>query len=137
MGTTLVFRRRVFRYNPSQLFRPQLWPQREKFMTARRASPRREPQPASYDGCHSRNLLRRNSLQFQIPANAASRIEKMPKRYRSRVKARLTGRATPWKDTHSAEQILGNGPPPRSPASRGLTRWAVHRKILEGLFARG
>src|SRR5271167_614898 len=56
----------------------------------------------------------------------------MPKRYRSRVEARFACCATPWNDTQGAEQIFGSGPPPRSPASPAITRWAVHRKFLEG-----
>src|SRR5580704_17783428 len=56
----------------------------------------------------------------------------MPKRNRPRVKARLTSNATPRKYTRCTKQIFRNGAPPRTPASRCLTRWTVHRKILGG-----
>jgi hypothetical protein len=101
-------------------------------MPARHASRRRQPQPASNHGCHSQNFLRGDSLQFQVAANAASRIEQMPKRYRSRVEPRFASCAAPRKDTNSTEQIFRNGPPPRSPAGHAFTRWAVHRLFLEG-----
>jgi hypothetical protein len=71
-----------------------------------------QPQPASYDGCHSRNFLWGDSLQLKIAANATSRVEEMPKRYRARVEARFTSRATPRNYTRNAEQIFGNGSPP-------------------------
>jgi hypothetical protein len=137
ISTKLVFRRRVFRRYSRQPFRRQQRPQQEKLMPAGCTSYRWKPQKTSDTSEHSRNLLRRYSLQLQVAANTTSCIQEVAKRYGPRVKAHLTNRATPWNDTHSAEQIFGNGPPPRSPASRGLTRWTVHRKILEGLFARG
>ena len=101
-------------------------------MPARHASRGRQSQQAPHHGCNSQNFLRGDSLQFQVAANAASRIEKMPKRYRSRVEARFTSRTTPRNYTHGAEQIFRNRPPSRSPASPALTRWTIHRKILAG-----
>lgn len=74
LGTELVFRRAVFCHYPCQLFRPQRRPQREKFMPARRASQRSQSQPASYSRGYSRNFPRGDPLQFQVPANATSRI---------------------------------------------------------------
>ena len=132
LPTKSVFRSAIFRGHPRQPFRPQLWPQRKKLVPARNASHSRQFQPPSQHRQHSCNFLRRDSLQLQVAADPASRIKKIPQRYGSRVKAYLTGAATPRNDTHSAEQIIGSGPPPRSPASRGLTPRAVHRKILEG-----
>jgi hypothetical protein len=131
-GTKLVFCCAFFR---RYFVCPVCWqhrPQREKFMPAWRASHGRQSQPAPHHGCNSRNFLRGDSLQLEVAANATSRIQEKPKRYGSRVKARLTSRATPREDTHGTEQIFGNGPPPRSPASPALTHWAVHRMFLEG-----
>ncbi len=128
----LVGTKSVFRRCSACPFRWQHRPQREEFMPARLASHRRQSQPASYHGCHSRNFFRGDSLQLQVAANAASRVENTPERYGSRVEARHTSRATPRNNARSAEQVFGNGPPPRSPAGPALTHWAVHRMFLEG-----
>src|SRR5580704_5509476 len=101
-------------------------------MPARHASRGGQSQPATHHGCNPQNFPCGDSLQFQVAANAASRIKEVPQRYSSRVEARLTIRTTPGNYTRGAEQIFRNGPPPRSPASPALTRWTVHRKILVG-----
>ena len=101
-------------------------------MPARHASRGRQSQQATHHGCNPQNFPRGDSLQFQIAANAASRIKEVPQRYSSRVEARLTIRTTPGNYTRGAEQIFRNGPPPRSPAGPALTRWTVHQKILAG-----
>jgi len=101
-------------------------------MPARHASRGRQAQQATNHGCNSQNFPCGDSLQFQVAANAASRVQEVPQRYGSRVEARFTSRTTPRNYTHGAEQIFRNGPPPRSPASPALTRWTVHREILAG-----
>jgi hypothetical protein len=131
-GTKLVFRGAVFRRYPGCTLCRQHGPQRKKLVPAGRASHGRQPQQAPHSGGSSGDFLRGDSLQVQVAADAASRVKKMPKRYRSRVEARLTNRATPGNDTDSAEQIFGKRPPARTPTSRSLTCWTVHRRIPEG-----
>lgn len=141
LGTKLVFRRRVFRRYFRCYFchalRCEQRPQREKLVSARSASQRRQPQQQSKHSECAGHFFPRDALQLEVAANPASRIKKIPKRYWSGVKTRLTRYATPRNDTRGAKQILWYGAPPRTPAGGSLTGRTVHRTFRRGLVARG
>lgn len=132
MGSKLVFGCCVFRTYRSCPLRRQLRSQGEKIVPAGSAAQRRQAQPPPGRGRHSGNSFGGHSLKLQVPANGAARVKEKSKRNDPRVEACFTLKAAPRNYTYRAEQIIRNRAPPRTAATRGLTRWAVHQDFGGG-----
>ena len=90
-------------------FRPPLHippPNREILMPARSTAIRGNLQPPPQKRKVRIHKLRRNPLQVLIPANRAMRPHRIAQRHFSPVKTRVAFLATPWINTHHAQNVV-------------------------------
>jgi hypothetical protein len=106
--------------------------QRKKFIPARLAAQRGNPEhPPEYRG-HSRNVLARNPLQFQVPASPAVRIKKIVQRLDPCAKSRFAPAAAPRQNSRQPKEMVLHRPTFGSPGIRDMTDRARDRAGSDG-----
>jgi len=94
----------------------------EKLMPARRASKRRQLQEPPQNSGDAFHALRRNTLQFEVAAHSAMRIEERAEWDRPRVESRLAGFAAPRQNSRKTKEIILHPSAFGAPAIRGMAQ---------------
>jgi hypothetical protein len=84
-------------------------------MAAWLAAQRLNPEHASEDRSHARNVLAGNALQFLVTANAAVRVEKIVQRLDTRTEALFTYAAAPRQNSRKTIEVVPYRPALRAP----------------------
>jgi len=95
----------------------------KKFVPARYAAECRNSQDAPDNRCLARDVLWRDALQLQIPADSAVRKQQDPKRRAARPKSCFAGAAAPRQNSSDAEQIFHDGAAAGAPDFRTVAGW--------------
>ena len=98
----------------------------EKLVAAGIAAKRRNPQHLPHKRGKRFHVVARNTLQINVPANSAVRVEGMTQRHGPRVKARFAALASPGIDTNRAKKIIDYILTTRPACSVVLTDGADH-----------
>jgi len=101
--------------------------QRKKFIPARLAAQRRNPEHPSEYGSHARNVLAGNPLQFQVAANFAVRVKKIVQRFDARAESRFACAAAPRQNSCESEEMVLHRPAFGAPGIRDTTDRASDR----------